>query len=121
MKTQRLRQALDTMVSREGILGMALVEKDTGMVWQAVGQLGSIEDVASAATDYWRLHQRTQHSFEALGALRVAILMHGKGQITVRECGESILLITVSTRLGAVDWEQWRADYPALVQLVNDM
>lgn len=121
MKSQRLRETLDTMASREGILGMALVEKDTGMVWHATGKLASIEDVVSAATDYWRLYQRTCHSFEALGVLRVAILMHGKGQITLRECGVSLLLITVSTSMGAVDWTQWKADHPILVQMVNDM
>lgn len=121
MKTQRLRDALDAMANRDGLLGMALVEKDTGMVWHATGKLQSIEDVASAATDYWRLFQRTKQSFEELGALRIAILMHGKGQITVRECGASILLITVSTRMGAVDWGQWKADHPILVEMVNDM
>lgn len=121
MKTQRLRDALDMMADREGLLGLALVEKDTGMVWYATGKLQSVEDVASAATDYWRLYQRTKHSFEELGVLRVAILMHGKGQITVRECGANILLITVSTRMGAVDWDQWKADHPILVQMVNDM
>lgn len=121
MKAQRLREALDTMAAREGILGIALVDTVTGMVWQATGKLQSIEDVASAATDYWRLYQRTKHSFEALGVLRVATLMHGKGQITVRECGADILLITISTRMGAVDWEQWKADHPILVEMVNGM
>lgn len=121
MKSQRLREALGTMAAREGILGMALVEKDTGMIWHAAGKLQSIDDVASAATDYWRLFQRTKQSFEELGVLRFAILMHDKGQITVRECGASILLITVSSQIGAVDWTRWKTDYPTLVEMVNNM
>lgn len=119
MKSQRIKEALDAMAVREGILGMALVEKDAGLVWYAVGELASIESLASAATDYWRLHQRTQRYFEELGPLRFATLMHSHGQITVRECGASVLMVTVSVQLNAVDWQQWTADHRALVQLVD--
>lgn len=119
MKTEALRKALDALSAREGILGCALVELETGMVWHASGSLDSIEDMASCASDYWRLHRRTQHIFAPLGDLRVAMLMHGKGQITVRECGAGVLLVTLTTRLAAVDWKRWKDDHPVLADLVN--
>jgi len=121
MKAQRLRSALQTMASQPDILGCALVSLDDGMLWHAEGRMFALETLASSSSDYWRLNRRTQESFERLGELQVAVLMHRHGQVVVSECGKGMLLVLVTERMGGVDWERWKSEHTRLAALVNDM
>lgn len=121
MKTQRLKDALETMAKAPDVLGCALVDMEGGMVWHAVGPLAELEAVVSSSSDYWRLHRRAQSTFQELGELRVATLMHRHGQIMVSECGHRMLLVLVTRSMGTIDWERWKVEHTRLAGLVNDL
>lgn len=121
MKTQPLREALADMASLPDFLGCALVDMQDGMVCHAVGSLAELEQVVSYSSDYWRLNQRNQPVFEGLGDLRVVVLMHRAGQITLSECGKRMLLVLVTRRLSAIDWDRWKTDHTRLATLVNQL
>ena len=86
-----------------------------------VGSLAELEQVVSYSSDYWRLNQRNQPVFEGLGDLRVVVLMHRAGQITLSECGKRMLLVLVTRRLSAIDWDRWKTDHTRLATLVNQL
>ena len=103
MTMQRLQDRLGAMAGMPDFLGCALVDMEDGMVCHAVGELKELEQVASYSSDYWRLNRRTQPVFDELGELRVVVLMHRAGQITLSECGRRMLLVLVTRRMAAID------------------
>ena len=121
MKAQRLRDALTEMAARTDFLGCALVDVDAGMPWHVAGALQSMEDIASASSDYWRLNRRAQATYADLGELRIAVLMHSKGQLIISECGKQMLLVVATHQMKAIDWDLWKREHARLAQLVNDM
>lgn len=121
MKAQRLRWALRDMASHPDVLGCALVNQDDGMTWHVEGRVIALDSVASSSSDYWRLHRRTQNNFDVLGDLWVIVLMHREGQIVVSECGNGMLLVMVTSRMGGVDWNHWKIEHHRLAALVNEM
>lgn len=121
MKAQRLREALAEMAARTDFLGCALVGIDDGMIWHFAGALASMEEIASASSDYWRLNRRARTTYADLGDLRIAVLMHSKGQLILSECGKQMLLVVVTHQMKAIDWDQWKREHARLAQMVNDV
>jgi predicted regulator of Ras-like GTPase activity (Roadblock/LC7/MglB family) len=121
MKSQILRNALSELTEKPGFVGAALVSIEDGMVWHAVGILNDLENMASAASNYWRLNTRTQANFSDLGALQVAILVHKIGQLTLCECGKGMLLAVITERGNTGYLAELKAAHPELTKLVNNM
>jgi hypothetical protein len=121
MKSQALRDALTAMAARPEFMGCALVDIEAGMLWHAAGELASMEEMASASSDYWRLNRRAQASFAELGDLRVAVLMHSLGQLILSECGKQMLLVVVTQGMKSIDWDQWKQEHARLGRLVNQI
>jgi len=86
MNLSRLSAELDLMVAEPGIVGCALVDANTGLVWHARARNGvaNADRLWEAAVDYWRLHDRQSLHFAyaaALGqrhALLVALAIPGR-------------------------------------------
>lgn len=121
MKSQILRNALSDLTQKPGFVGAALVSIEDGMVWHAVGILSDLENMASAASNYWRLNTRTQASFSDLGALQFAILVHKVGQLTLCECGKGMLLAIITERGNTGYLAELKATHPNLIRLVNSI
>ena len=121
MKSQILRAALSELAGRPGFLGCALVSIEDGMVWHAVGSISELEELASAASNYWRLHTRTQASFSDLGPLQIVILVHRLGQLTLSGCGKGMLLAVVTERRNTGYLAELKSAQPNLARLVDDI
>jgi predicted regulator of Ras-like GTPase activity (Roadblock/LC7/MglB family) len=107
------------MAGLPGVVGCALVETETGMVWQSAGGIDELTVLAEAASDYWRLHHRLQTSFERLGKLRACVMMHAAGRITLLPCGSGTLLVAVTHEPSGVDWRQWQVRTRQLAAIVD--
>ncbi|MBN9406927.1 MAG: hypothetical protein J0I00_16075 [Burkholderiales bacterium] len=122
MKQQALRDKLDAMAQLPGINGCALVEVDAGMVWHHAGQIDGVQALAEAASDYWRLYGRLAVQFKNLGELRVSIMVHAQGRLTLLPCGAGMLLVALTgDHKSAIDWTQWNAQTRELAQLVKQL
>ena len=119
MNAQRLQASLDDMASLPGVVGCALVEMGTGMVWNSSGEIAGLTALAEAASDYWRLYQRLQPNFEQVGKLRACVMMHDTGRITLLPCGTGMLLVTITTQQAQVDWKTWQTRTKDLAVLVD--
>lgn len=119
MKAQALRDLLAAMAATPGVSGCALVEIDAGMVWHACGRMDDAPALAEAASDYWRLYQRLNSHFAALGDLRASVMVHAHGRLTLLPCGKGMLLVAVSDQQQPVDWRQWQHRARDLAQLVD--
>ena len=119
MNAQRLQASLDDMASLLGVVGCALVEIETGMVWNSAGQIEDMTLLAEAASDYWRLYRRLQPNFEQVGKLRACVMMHDAGRITLLPCGGGMLLVTITTQQAQVDWKTWQTRTRDLAVLVD--
>ena len=119
MSAQQLQSSLDDMAALPGVVGCALVEIETGMVWHSAGAITDLTALAEAASDYWRLYQRLHTNFEQVGKLRACVMMHDAGRITQLPCGNGMLLVTISLQQANVDWPQWQAKTKSLAALVG--
>ncbi|NDY92898.1 hypothetical protein [Ideonella livida] len=110
MKAQVLAQVLQDMVGEApGVLGCALVEAGSGLLWQRAGQDFGPHLVWEAAVDYWRLQERLHGHFEPLGPLGAATLHHRLGVVVVLPCvPEHPLLLVAVGRHREVDWAAWQ-------------
>lgn len=101
----QLAQAVDSLATRPGIRGCALVDADTGMIWTAHGELAGNASMWEAAADHWRLHERNGSHFECLGRFGATAIYHADGVIAVFRCATdpNLLFIAVG-RHRAVDW-----------------
>jgi predicted regulator of Ras-like GTPase activity (Roadblock/LC7/MglB family) len=121
MKSAILRSALADLSGKPGFVGSALVNIEDGMVWHAVGSVPELESLASASSNYWRLNTRTQSSFDDLGPLQIAILIHRLGQLTMCECGKGMLLTVVTERRDTGYLAELKSAHPKIAKLVNDI
>lgn len=119
MNTQGLQQMLAEMASLPGVVGCALVEIATGMVWESAGSIHDLTTLAEATSDYWRLYQRLQGNFDQVGELRACVMMHATGRITLLPCGNGLLLVTINLQNAQIDWTQWQQKTRSLSSLVN--
>lgn len=122
MTQQALRASLEAMAALPGVDGCALVEIETGMVWQhCAGRIENVQTIAEAASDYWRLYGRLADQFEDLGDLRASVMMHARGRIILHPCGSGMLLVTLTRAKSGLDWMQWQDKARQLAQVVNPM
>lgn len=117
MNPRVVADALDAMAARPGIVGCALVDPATGLVWQASGRVAVAEPTWEAAVDYWRLHGRQRSHFEALGELAAAVMYHRGGVLAMFPCcaDPELLLVSLGEHRG-VDWADWQRRTRALGQ-----
>jgi hypothetical protein len=120
MDSARLTAEVDRMATQTGIVGCALVDADTGLVWHAAGSMKQSDSVWEAAVDYWRLHDRQKLHFEKLGALRAAVMYHNGGVLAIFPCCEDPEVLLVAMGLHkSVDWHQWQQRVRELGDLVR--
>jgi len=108
MNLSRLSAELDLMVAEPGIVGCALVDANTGLVWHARARDGvaNADRLWEAAVDYWRLHDRQSLHFAELGPLGAAVMYHSAGVLAVFPCcrdDPAVLLVSHGQHQG-VDW-----------------
>lgn len=109
MNSQRLAQEVARMAAQPGIVGCALVDAGTGLIWHASGGGPEAERVWEAAIDYWRLHDRQKLNFAGLGALGAAVMYHAGGVLAVLPCcsAPEVLLVSHGQHRN-VDWGLWQ-------------
>ncbi|NKI97158.1 hypothetical protein [Rhizobacter sp. SG703] len=108
------------MAGQPGILGCALVDASTGLVWHASAGTPGSERVWEAAVDYWRLHDRQKLHFAGLGTLAAAVMYHANGVLAVFPCSsEPDLLLVAHGRHRGVDWLAWQCMVRTLGRLLN--
>lgn len=121
MSGQQIKAAMEALLASDaGVQGCALVDASSGLVWHHSGASFGPAPLWEAAVDYWRLQQRLQTNFEALGGLRAAVLHHRHGVLVVLPCvrEHELLLVTVA-RHGQVNWRQWQRGVKELGTLVR--
>lgn len=121
MKSARLQEALAQMAALPGVLGCAIVEANTGMVWLSAGELPRVQHLSEAVSDYWRLFLRRSDDFAALGDLRAQVLIHSHRRVTLVGCGAGLVLVTVSGEPDQVRWADWKVALGGLQQGVASM
>jgi hypothetical protein len=110
---------LTGMAAQEGICACALVEVGSGLVWCATADPGG-SFLWEAAIDYWRLHQRQQLHFEALGDLHAAVMYHRHQMLAVLPCThEPELVVVCVARHASVDWIRWQAQVRSLASRIE--
>lgn len=116
-----VREALQAMVAMDGMEGCALADAETGMVWQSAGEMEGIEGLSEAAVDFWRLHTRLRHKFDALGKLQALVMVHSQRRMNIVGCGPALLLVAVCARDARVDWTLWREKLMELQKLAGSL
>lgn len=102
MNATRVGAGLDRMAAHPGIVGCALVDAQTGLVWDSRAGTAHLWE---AAVDYWRLHDRQKLHFAGLGTLGAAVMYHTGGVLAVLPCcsDPDVLLVAQGAHRG-VDW-----------------
>lgn len=109
MNSGRIAAELERMSAHPGILGCALVDGGTGLVWHACSSVPNAERVWEAAVDYWRLHDRQKVHFAGLGALGAAVMYHTSGVLAVLPCcTDPDVLLVCHAEHRNVDWLAWQ-------------
>jgi broad specificity phosphatase PhoE len=121
MRAAQLREALEDIARMPGLDGCALVEIEAGMAWHAIGDMEELQQIAEAASDYWRLYQRGQRYFERIGELRAQVMMHRNGRITMLPCTHGMLLVALSREIEPVDWSALQKKALNLQPLLGDL
>jgi len=105
MNLPQIDAELDRMAAHPGIVGCALVDAQTGLVWASRGGATHATHVWEAAVDYWRLHDRQKLHFAGLGTLGAAVMYHTGGVLAVFPCctDPNVLLVAHGEHRG-VDW-----------------
>lgn len=114
-----VRIALEALADAHALDGCALVDVEAGMVWHAAGPADELTGLAEAVTDFWRLHVRHQGIFAPLGGLQAFVLMHEHKRVMLVGCGTGLVLMALSHRDAAIDWNRWRRDTDNLKQLAD--
>jgi hypothetical protein len=120
MNTGRFAAALEHMALQPGILGCALVDAGTGLVWHSSAGAPNADRVWEAAIDYWRLHDRQKVHFAGLGRLGAAVMYHTGGVLAVFPCcSEPDVLLVCHGQHRNVDWITWQRLVRDLGQLIR--
>jgi predicted regulator of Ras-like GTPase activity (Roadblock/LC7/MglB family) len=117
---QTIITSLEKLAHFPGILGCALVEADTGMVWHHAGQQNEMERVGEAAVEFWRTQGRVAEQLGMLGELKFASYNYGQRTIGLIPCDlqQGLILVCLAQNPGVV-WGQWMQELPAFRQLVK--
>jgi len=120
MNMQHVIAEMDRMAAHPGILGCALVDATTGLVWHASAGAPDAERVWEAAVDYWRLHDRQKLHFAGLGILAAAVMYHANGVLAVFPCStDPDVLLVAHGRHRGVDWIAWQCMVRTLGRLLH--
>ncbi len=94
--------------SYPGVVGCALVETATGMVWHHSGELVQIEQIGEAAVEFWRVHMRVSTDFTGLGSLQHLSYAFPDHLVALFPCDSSrtLILVCVGKRPGMA-WTHW--------------
>lgn len=106
MNTQQVSAELASMALTPGVSACALVDSATGMVYLSAGDHPQIDSIAEAASDYWRLHERSGSPFAKLGPLQAISMIHQGGVLSLMPCGKGIVMATLSARM-ELDMGAW--------------
>lgn len=130
MNYQDIEQELNRLAKTPGILACALVAIDTGMIYLSSSNFvfsskeefkkEEFEIIAEGARDYWVLHQKNGNVFDALGPLGNIVVRHKYGLLSIRACGNTMLLIAIA-KIKEVDWKQWPAQVNQLCNRVEEL
>lgn len=105
MNAARVGAELDRIAAHPGVVGCALVDAHTGLVWDRRAATPDAERVWEAAVDYWRLHERQKLHFAGLGTLGAAVMYHSGGVLAVLPCcSDPGVLLVAQGRHRGVDW-----------------
>jgi predicted regulator of Ras-like GTPase activity (Roadblock/LC7/MglB family) len=117
---QTIGSSLETLASFAGVVGCALVESDTGMVWHYAGKLTDMELVGEAAVEFWRTQRRIATQLSTLGDLQFATFKYAQGTIGLVPCDDKrgLILVCLANSQGVV-WSEWISQLPMLRQAVK--
>lgn len=105
MNSTQVGTELDRLAAHPGIVGCALVDAHTGLVWDSRGGAQQAARVWEAAVDYWRLHDRQKLHFAGLGKLGAAAMYHTGGVLGVFPCcSDPDVLLVAHGQHSGVDW-----------------
>ncbi len=107
MKSKYIMAKIDSMAKSPGVVGCAVVETHTGMVWHASGSLANLIPLTESTTDYWRLYQRNKSTFDIFGPLDYLELALHDHAIRLHACGNDMMFTTLCLRQNSIDWDQW--------------
>jgi predicted regulator of Ras-like GTPase activity (Roadblock/LC7/MglB family) len=117
---QELEQELIRLAKTPGIIACALVAIDTGMIYLSSSNKSQFEIIAEGARDYWVLHQKNGSVFGTLGSVNSIIVRHEQGLLSIRDCGQAMLLITIA-KMKEVNWREWSVQVQQLCQQVKEL
>jgi hypothetical protein len=105
MNSTQVGAELDRMAAHPGIVGCALVDAHTGLVWDSRAGAVNAQHMWEAAVDYWRLHDRQKLHFAGLGTLGAAVMYHSGGVLAVFPCcSDPDVLFVAHGQHHGVDW-----------------
>ncbi len=111
---------LEKLSSFPNVLGCALVEADTGMVWHHAGQLADMESIGEAAIEFWRTQNKVASQLGILGELKFASYNYAQSILGLIPCdpNRKLVLVCLAQRPGMV-WPEWMREIPALREAVR--
>ena len=122
MNEQILREELGVLAALNGMKACALVDSHSGLVWHSVGGEAVDQTLWEAASDYWRLHGRSNAHFASLGELGAAVLYHRQAVLAIVPCaGRSDLVVACIASHQGVDWREWQRRVRAMGNRLKDL
>lgn len=102
---QKLNRILTDIDAMNGVEGSAIVDFRSGMViYTSPGFDDEATPLAEATSDYWRLYERQSGAFNALGPLKISIMIHEKKRLTMLPCGEGLMCLVQTAKVDDIDW-----------------
>lgn len=95
-----------------------MVEIEAGMVWHTAGSIENLQQIAEAASDYWRLYLRLQSNFEQFGHLQKCSFIHATHKLTLTPCGVDMVFITITNTSTHLEWLSWEKRIQQLSSLL---
>jgi predicted regulator of Ras-like GTPase activity (Roadblock/LC7/MglB family) len=118
VNTQHVSAELASMADTPGVTACALVDSAAGMVYLSAGNHPQIDSIAEAASDYWRMHERSGSPFLDMGPLQAISMIHQDGVLSLMPCGKGIVMATLSERM-ALDMADWFRKVGRLGRLIG--
>jgi predicted regulator of Ras-like GTPase activity (Roadblock/LC7/MglB family) len=110
MNAEILDRVLEHLLAEfDGIRSCALVESDSGLVWQVRGELADRESLWESSANYWNQHRRNASHFDCLGQLGAAVMYHADRTLAmIPFLPQQQLLLVCVAEPGRVDWTRWQ-------------
>lgn len=102
---RKLNKILNEIDAMHGVDGAAIVDYRSGMViYTSANFDDEATPLAEATSDYWRLYERQAGMFDALGPLKISIMIHEKKRLTMLPCGEGLMCLLQTSKVDDIDW-----------------